>query len=83
MGKKKTAHRFDTPWLISKRQNYKKSMSILKSFKKSIIWVVSENFSSKTSKVITNLSKNVKISIAEKLIIKNFYCLLYISINIY
>ena len=37
MGKKKTAHRFDTPWLISKRQNYKKSMSILKSFKKSII----------------------------------------------
>ena len=82
-GQKKTAHRFDVPWLVSKRQNYKKSMSILKSFKKSIIWVVSESSSSKTLKVTTILSKNVNISIAGKLIVKIFYYFLCTSINIY
>ena len=46
-GQKKNRTSIWRAWLVSERQNYKKFMSILKSFKKSINWVVSESSSLK------------------------------------
>ena len=66
MPKKKIAQLFEDSWFVHRRWNYKKSVSILKSFKKSINWVVSERCSSKTLKTTMIWSKYVNSAYCQK-----------------
>ena len=63
---KKNAQLFDVSWFVHRRWNYKKSVSILKSFKKSINWVMSERCSSKILETTMIWSKNVNPDYCQK-----------------
>ena len=66
MAKKNFAQLFDDYCFIHRGLNYKKSVSILKSLKKSINWVVSEYCSSKTSEIMMIWSKDVNFAYCQK-----------------
>ena len=64
--KKEIAQLLDDSWFVHRRRNYKKSVSILKSFKKSINWVVSWRCSSKTLETTMIWSKDVNFAYCQK-----------------